>query len=542
MTNIFKTISCAALIAVLPTGQLKAQTSADETLFRQEVSILASDEFGGRKPLTEYETKTINHIAQRFKDFGLLPASGDSYFQKVPLLSVHTHLKNGSLTVKGSNGKTELKEWDDLVLWSVRGEKKLTLNDANLVFVGFGINAPEYGWNDYEGIDVRGKIVVALVNDPGYYDDKLFRGKYMTYYGRWIYKFEEASRQGAAGVLVIHDTKPASYGFDVVQNSWGNVNLSLFSETRNRELVALQGWVTLDGAQRIFNASGKSFDDAVAKAKQRGFKAIDLGAKTTTTLLNDVKIAESNNVAAILPGTHEPDKYVIYTAHWDHFGIGKPINGDSIYNGAGDNASGVAALLVLANKYAQLKQRPRHSVMFLSVTAEEAVLLGSEYYTRKPLVPLYKTLVNINMDGAGPRSKTTDLTLNGAGDTNTDRLVEQTAAAQGRTLLYPKQNTGGGYFRSDHFSFACAGVPVILTKGGRTLVNPADAGRIKNRHGVYHQPTDEYSPDWDVAGTLDDINLWFSLGLQVADGSFVPQWTGNKEYGQRREETIREKR
>lgn len=542
MNKTFKTIYRVALFAVLPTGQLTAQSTADEALFRQEVSLLASNEYGGRKPLTEYETKTVNYIAQRFKDFGLQPVNSDSYFQKVPLLSVQTHLKNGRLNVKGSNGKAELKEWDDLVAWSVRGEKNLTLKDAGLVFVGFGINAPEYGWNDYEGIDVRGKIVVALVNDPGYYDDNLFRGKYMTYYGRWIYKFEEASRQGAAGVLVIHDTKPASYGFDVVQNSWGNVNLSLFSETRNRELVALQGWVTLDGAQRIFKASGTNFDEAVEKAKHQGFKAIDLNVRTTTTLLNDVRIAESNNVAAVLPGTDEPDKYVVYTAHWDHFGIGKPINGDSIYNGAGDNASGVAALLVLANKFTQLKERPRHSVMFLSVTAEEAVLLGSEYYTRKPLVPLFKTLVNINMDGAGPRSKTSDLTLNGAGDTNTDRLVERTAAAQGRTLLYPKQNTGGGYFRSDHFSFARAGVPVILTKGGRSLVNPADARRMKARHGVYHQPTDEYSPDWDVAGTLDDINLWFSLGLQVADGSFVPQWTGNKEYKQRREETIKAQR
>lgn len=522
--------------AALPMAlTLSAQESADENFFRREVSILASDSFGGRKPLTPYETKTTSYIANRLRDLGLQPANGDSYFQPVPLLSVQTHFRGGALTVKGKGGKTRLKEWDDLVAWSVRGEKRLALNNAELVFVGFGINAPEYGWNDYEGIDVKGKIVVVLVNDPGYYDDRLFRGKYMTYYGRWIYKFEEASRQGAAGVLVIHDTKPASYGFDVVQNSWGNVNLSLFSETRNRELVALQGWVSNDGARRLFIAAGVDFDSAVSKAKLQGFKAIPLPAKASATLVSDVRIAESSNVAAVLPGTERPDEYVVYTAHWDHFGIGKPINGDSIYNGAGDNASGVAALLLLAKKFASLTTKPRHSVMFLSVTAEEAVLLGSEYYTRKPLVPLAKTLVNINMDGAGPRSRTTDVVLSGAGDTNTDRLVELTAAAQGRTLLLPKQNTGGGYFRSDHFSFARAGVPVILARGGQTLANPADEQRMKSRRGVYHQPTDEYSPDWDVAGTLDDVNLWFSLGLQVADGVIVPQWTGNKAY-----KTIRE--
>lgn len=496
---------------------------SDEAYFREKTAVLASDSFGGRAPLSPYEDKTIRYIADEFKRLGLLPANGDSYFQDVPLLKVKTRPAGGAIVVKGKNGKTSLKGYDDLVITSVRGEKIVTIPKAGFIFAGFGIDAPEYKWNDYNNLDVKGKIVVVLVNDPGYYNDQLFRGKDMTYYGRWVYKIEEASRKGAAGVLIVHDTKPASYGWEVCQASWGDVNLSLFSENKNRDKVALQGWISQDGARRLFQTAGVDFDQAVEAAKQPGFKAIDLKAHSDVKLQNSVYIAPSHNVAAILPGTDLRDEYVIYSAHWDHFGIGRAIDGDSIYNGASDNASGVGALLALARKFADGRLKPRRNILFLSVTAEEAVLLGSEYYSYHPLVPLKNSIVNINIDGCAPQSKSKNVVLGAAGDVDTDNLVAEVAAAQGRRLDFRNTNAGGGYFRSDHFSFAKVGVPVILVEGGRDWVNPDDAKKYGKRR-TYHQPTDEYSDSWDVAGTVDDINLWYGLGLRLANADGKPKW------------------
>lgn len=515
-----KKLYISAIIALAASSlSTSAQVTQEEKDFRKWEEVIASDSFGGRAPLTLYETKTINYIAQEFKSLGLQPANGNSYFQKVPLLKVSTKPVGNVINVKAKNGKVALKNWEDLIITSVRGKKNVTLPKADFVFAGFGINAPEYGWNDYKDLDVKGKVVVVLVNDPGYYNPSLFKGKDMTYYGRWIYKFEEASRQGAAGVLVIHDTEPASYGWNVVQASWGSKNLSLVSDK-----VALQGWISLPATKRLFQAAGVDFEKAVAAAKQPGFKAIDLKAESNIKLKNEVYIANSNNVAAVLPGTRKKDEYLIYSAHWDHFGIQKPVDGDSIYNGASDNASGVAALLVLAKKFASLKQRPERSILFLSVTAEEAVLLGSEYYAQHPLVPLKNTVVNLNIDGCAPQSKVKDVIIAGYGDTNTDQLVAETAAAQGRTTEPAKNQSSGGYFRSDHFSFAKVGVPVILAEGGRDYLNPEDANRYKGKR-TYHMPQDEYSPSWDVSGTVDDINLWYAIGLRIADGNFTPEWT-----------------
>lgn len=515
-----------------------SQSKEDEEIFRSAVEKLASDEFGGRKPLTEYEDLTVNYIAEKFKEIGLQPANGDSYFQKVPLLNVLTKPKNDKIVVKGKKGSVALKNTSDLVIWSTRGEEVLNLPKSKFVFVGFGINAPEYGWNDYAEVDVKDKIVIALVNDPGFYDGTLFRGKDMTYYGRWVYKFEEASRQGAAGVLVVHDTAPASYGWDVVQASWGNVNLSLFSETRNKELVALQGWIANDAAQSLFKASGTSFEKSVELAKKKGFKSIPLHLTSNIELLSEVKIAESANIAAVLPGTDLKDEYVIYSAHWDHFGYGAPIDGDSIYNGAIDNATGVAALFVLANKFKQLETRPRRSIVFLSVTAEEAVLLGSEYYVRHPLVPVDKTVVNLNMDCYGPRGRTSDIILRAKGDSETDRYVYDAAAAQGRTVKVAV-NQSGSYFRSDHFSFAKVGVPVVLAKGGTDFINPEAEEIKKQKFGTastYHKPTDEYHPEWDVTGTFDDIYFLYGLGYRIGNESYFPKWYEGSAY-----KAIREK-
>ena len=319
----------------------------------------------------------------------------------------------------------------------------------------------------------------------------------------------------------------------MVQASWGSKNLSLVSDKGNADKVALQGWISLPATKRLFQAAGVDFEKAVAAAKQPGFKAIDLKAESNIKLKNEVYIANSNNVAAVLPGTRKKDEYLIYSAHWDHFGIQKPVDGDSIYNGASDNASGVAALLVLAKKFASLKQRPERSILFLSVTAEEAVLLGSEYYAQHPLVPLKNTVVNLNIDGCAPQSKVKDVIIAGYGDTNTDQLVAETAAAQGRTTEPAKNQSSGGYFRSDHFSFAKVGVPVILAEGGRDYLNPEDANRYNGKR-TYHMPQDEYSPSWDVSGTVDDINLWYAIGLRIADGNFTPEWTEQSPWKNRR--------
>jgi Zn-dependent M28 family amino/carboxypeptidase len=526
-----------AAMFLIGTGAVsKAQvTATDEELFRDAIQTLASDEFGGRKPLSPHESLTVNYIADKFKSLGLTPGNGTSYFQQVPLLSVSTQVKKEQIVAEGKKGKATLLPFTDYIIWSQRKETNLKLTKADYVFVGFGIKAPEYGWNDYDGVDVKGKIVVVLVNDPGFYDDGLFRGKNMTYYGRWTYKFEEANRQGAAGALVIHETAPASYDWSVVQNSWTGKNLALYSED---EKLAFKGWVSKEASLRLFEKAGLSYDEAVSAAKKKGFKSFRMGLKSTIELINDARIENSANVAALLPGTDLKDEYIVYSAHWDHFGIGVPIEGDSIYNGASDNASGVAALFVMAKRFSQLSERPRRSILFLAVTGEESGLLGSEYYATHPLFPLSRTVVNLNMDSYAPKARTRDVILSGSGDAETDKYVVEAAAAQGRVVKPAANQTSGGYFRSDHFNFAKVGVPVVLAQGGRDYLDPKAVEEQRLKYGsrrTYHQPSDEYHPWWDVAGSLDDIYLYFGIGLRLSNESYFPQWNEGVIYKEIRE-------
>lgn len=500
----------------------RLKTSVDETTFRKHVSVLASDEYGGRKPLTPYEQKTIDYIAGEFRNLGLKPANGNSYFQDVPLVDATVKAKGGNFVVKGKKGRTVVRDYDDDIIWTAHKDKKINIKNAEFVFVGFGINAPEYGWNDYDGIDVKGKVVVALVNDPGYYDQSLFDGKQMTYYGRWIYKFEEASRQGAAGVLVVHDDRPATYGWNVVQASWWEHNLELVNDNDNRDLVQFKGWITKAKASELFEKAGYSYDELLRRAQRKDFKSFSLQSKADISFVNNVSVGISHNVAAILPGTDLKDEYVVYTAHWDHFGIGKPVNGDSIYNGASDNASGVSTILTIAKKFAELGVKPRRSILFLSVTAEEAVLLGSQHYVMHPLVPLDKTVAVLNYDGTGPSPATYDV-VNHAQNT-ADKYVRIAAESQGRKYIPVKSNTG---YRSDHFSFNRVGVPTIVTRNGGSLVKEGARGR---KPGVYHQPSDEYSDDWDVSGTIQNIGLTFSVGWQIANTDEKVEWYPDAPY------------
>lgn len=520
--------ACACMLGI--TSIVNAQLANDvndEQLHRTTIKELSDDSFGGRKPLSMYEEPTVNYIADKFKALGLQPVNG-SYFQEVPLLSVKTNVKGNTVTLKGKKGSVKLNLMDDIVLWTLHAEKKLKVSNAELVFVGFGVNAPEYGWNDYEGVDVKGKIAVMLVNDPGFYDDSLFKGKnYMTYYGRWTYKFEEASRQGAAGALIIHETAAASYDWSVVQNGRASNILSLNSPTGNKELVTLQGWITGESAKKLFDLSGQSLDDALAAAKKKGFKSFPLGVKTSIETSNDIQVANSRNVVGVLPGTDLKDEYIVYSAHWDHLGIGAPIDGDSIYNGAGDNASGVSALIVIANKFKKLATPPRRSILFLAVTAEESGLLGSEYYAANPLFPLRKTVVNINIDGAGDKLRTSEMRASGGGlSKDIDRYIVEAAATQGKPVTFSTTNPGGGFFRSDHFNFVKVGVPVVLASGTKP-VDPKAAEAHKKRWGeksVYHQPTDEYHDWWDVTGSLEDIYLYYGIGLRLANDGYFPKW------------------
>jgi len=512
----------------------------DETLFRTITRELSDDSFGGRKPLTPYEAPTLDYIANRFKEVGLEPAVGGSYLQKVPLVGIKTHIKNNEVVVTGNKGTVKLRYWDDIVVWSLRAEEKLKVDKADFVFVGFGIHAPEYGWDDYAGIDVKGKVAVMLVNDPGFYDEALFRGKNMTYYGRWIYKFEEAGRQGAAAALIIHDTEPASYGWSVVQNGRSTASLTLYSPEENKKLIPFQGWVTGESAQKLFDAAGVSLEQSVAAAKKRGFKSFPLRLRTTIESVNDVKFDESANVAAILPGTSLKDEYIIYSAHWDHLGIGQPVAGDSIYNGASDNATGIAALVMLGRRFHQLAERPKRSILFLAVTAEESGLLGSEYYAKNPLFPLEKTAICLNIDSYGDNMRTTDVILSAPEQSETDRYVIDAAAAQGRNVIFSNYDPAGGYYRSDHFPFAKVGIPVALAKGGGNFVDPQVAHAHRAEYygaSTYHQPSDEYHEWWNVSGSLEDIYLYYAIGLRLANDGYFPKWYNGVGY-----KAIREKK
>ena len=534
------TLLALSLSATAQTGTTNAPGEGvnDETLFRNTIRELSDDKFGGRKPLTAYEAPTLDYIVGKFKEVGLKPAAGDSYLQKVPLVAVDTHLKNNEIVVTGKKGTVKLHYWDDVIAWTLRAEKKLKVDKADFVFVGFGIHAPEYGWDDYANIDVKGKVVVMMVNDPGFYDDNLFHGKNMTYYGRWTYKFEEAGRQGAAAALIIHDELPAAYSWSVVQNSRTGSNLRLNTEADNKNLVAFQGWVTGESARKLFDAAGVSMDESMAAAKKKGFKSFPLKLKTTIESTNDIEAGESANVAAVLPGTSLKDECIIYSAHWDHLGIGQPIDGDSIYNGANDNASGVAALVLLGKRLNELPDRPKRSILFLALTAEEEGLLGSEYYTEHPIFSPDKTVICLNIDSYGDNMRTSSVVLSAAGQSETDRFVIDAAAAQGRNVIFSNNNSTGGYYRSDHFNFAKIGIPVVLARG-RNYLDPqaADAHRktYYNGKSTYHQPSDEYHDWWDVSGSLEDIYLFYGIGLRLANDGYFPKWNTGVEFKDIRE-------
>lgn len=485
--------------------------------YKTWIRTLGSDEFGGRKPMTPYEDRTITYLADEFRKLGLEPAFDGSYFQKVKEIAVTMTAPDGLLPVKTLRGKVKLSIPEDMVIWTTRATDKVVLKDAEYVFCGFGIDAPEYGWNDFEGIDVRGKIIIAMVNDPGFYDASLFRGKNMTYYGRWTYKLEQAQRLGAAGCLILHNEAAASYGWHVCSNGHLADNLGLLHEnTMNMDELGLRGWLTEDGCRRLFEKSGVDFDAALASAKKPGFKPFTLNARSSVTLNVSYTTGDTYNVGAVLPGTDLKDECVVFSAHWDHFGTSTPDEaGDVIYNGAADNGSGMAAILMIAKKMTQLPA-PRRSMLFLSATSEESGLFGSQYYCENPAFPMEKTATCINFDCVAPAPLTRDVVILGGEESDLDMYVNAAAAAQGRYVVFDKDNTDGWFYRSDHYNFVKKGVPAVITRTGNDLVDPSRPNKYP-QPDWYHKPSDEFREDWDFSGAIANINLMFSVGLGVAN-------------------------
>jgi len=489
----------------------------DEQQLRSWIQTISSDEFGGRKPMTPYEDKTVQYLAQQLQELGLEPAFNGSWYQPFEMIAVTAKPKDNKLAVRGKK-KTELLYPDDVVVWTSRATDKVSLPKAEYVFVGFGIHAPEYGWDDYADIDAKGKIVIAMVNDPGYYDASLFRGRNMTYYGRWLYKFEEAKRQGAAGCLVLHNTEAASYGWHVCVNGHMEDNLALYDpRTYNIDELAIKGWLREEGAQKLFAAAGMDMQAAQAAAKRPGFKSFSLKVHGDITMAVTYNIQQTRNVAGIIRGTEQPNEVIVMNAHWDHLGIGTPDErGDSIYNGAADNASGIASALLVAKKFKALPQAPRRSVLFLFPSSEESGLFGSEYYCQHPAIPMKSTSACLNFESIGPAELTHDVVILGGGTSDLDRYYEAAVAAQGRYIFYDDDNSDGWFFRSDHYNFVKQGVRAVVVENG---LHPVDASR-PNQYPMaswYHKPSDEYHADWDLSGTLENVYMIYSVGLSLAN-------------------------
>lgn len=503
--------------------------------FEPHVIALSADEMMGRMPFTEGETKTVQYIESEFKKLGLKPGNGDSYFQDVPLVSIKT-APAPTMSIKSQGGNYTLEGLKDYVLWTQRTDSLVAFEDAEIVFAGYGIVAPEYGWNDYENLDVKGKIVMVIVNDPGFGSTStdLFKGNTMTYYGRWTYKLEEAARQGALGTLIIHDTEPAGYGFNVVQNSWNGSKLYLDNRGKDIYKATFEGWVTLPTAKQIFEWAGMNGDEMFAQAKVKGFKPVSLGLKASSSMTVTASYAVSKNVIAMVEGTKKPNEYLIYTAHWDHLGIGKPdASGDSIYNGALDNASGIAAVMALGKAFNENK--PERSVVMLAVTAEEQGLLGSAYYAQNPVFPKERTIANINIDGVNHIGKMKDVSLIGPGQSDLEDLLEDELQKRGRYSAPEPTPSAGYYYRSDHFNFAKVGVPALYfgtgidhAEKGKEFGLKAQQNYITNH---YHKPSDGYKPgDWDLDAALEEIDLYYHIGKRLVNSEVWPQWKDGSEF------------
>jgi Zn-dependent M28 family amino/carboxypeptidase len=497
---------------------------------KDRISVLASDEFQGRAPSTLGEEKTINYLAEQFKKIGLKPANNGSYFQEVSLIKISSDTST-KLDINGGKGKISLKFSEDFIGGTPQVNELVQIKNSEIVFVGYGINSPENGWNDYEGLNVNGKTVLMLVNDPGYAtsDTSLFNGKAMTIYGRWTYKFEEAARQGASAAIIIHETGAAAYPWAVVQNSWSGSQFYLLGNELSTSGLKLQSWVTTASAQKIFESAGLNYNEAISAAAKRGFKPYKMNLTASIRIKNKVEYTKSNNVAAIWPGTDQADEYIIYTAHWDHFGVNPSFKGDSVLNGAVDNATGTAAIVEIAEAFTKLPEKQNRSVLFLSVTCEEQGLLGSKFYAENPLFPLNKTAAVINIDAMNILGKTKDMTIIGFGNSGLDNYVVSVLKKYGRYAIPDPTPEKGGYFRSDHFSFAKVGVPSLyLSKGIDDVEHGKEWALTETENWInenYHKPSDNFEPGkWNFDGMIEDVKVYFEVGYNLSITKDFPDW------------------
>ena len=530
------------LALLLLTGCLASCSSKPE-LYQFQVAdlepnliTLSSDEFMGRMPFTEGEKLTTSFLESKFKEMGLEPGNGDSYFQEVPMVSIITYPEQ-SMEFKSAQGSVVGEGLKDFVIWTQRTDSLVRIQDAEVVFAGFGIVAPEYGWDDYKNLDVKGKIVVVLINDPGFgsEDSTFFKGNTMTYYGRWTYKYEEAVRQGALGCLIVHNTIPAGYGFNNIQNSWKASKLYLDDRGQDKYKLGFEGWITLPFATQLFEKMGKNQSELLQNARKPDFQGFSTGMTLSTSLAVEPTYNVSKNVIAKITGKTAPEEVIIYTAHWDHIGIGKPDEtGDTIYNGALDNASGTAALLALAKAF-KTDEQPNRTVVFLSVTAEEQGLWGSAYYAKQPIYPKEKTVANINMDGVNPYGKMKDVSVIGVGQSEMEDLLDEELKKLGRYAA-PEPNPGVGYyFRSDHFNFAKIGIPALYIGTGIDHVEKGkEYGKQLQEEYVaqyYHKPADAYDPKrWNLDGAVDDVQLLYQVGRNLANSTKWPGWKEGSEF------------
>ena len=532
-----------------PIGQLPP---IDIDAVLRHTKTLSSDQFEGRAPGSKGEDLTVNFIVDTFKRSGLKPGNTDgTYIQKVPLVGI-TGAEAKPLTIAKGGKKQTLKWKDELVAWTKHVADGASLDNSEMVFAGYGVDAPEYNWNDFKDVDVKGKTIVVFVNDPqvpdpsdaSKLDPKTFNGEAMTYYGRWTYKFEEGAKRGAAGVLIVHETAPAGYPFSVVQGNLGE-RFDLVTPDKNMGRSAIEGWVSLDAAKKIFAMAGQDFDELKKQAITRDFKPVPLGLTASMAVKNTMRTLDSRNVLARFEGSDPQlkNEYIVYTAHWDHLGIGDPVNGDKIYNGALDNASGVATLLEIARAFTQAQPPPKRSILFVMVTAEEQGLLGSQYYSVTPVYPLAKTLANINLDGVNQWGRTRDITVIGLGASDLDDYLRDAAGEQGRTLRPDPESEKGFYYRSDHFNFAKQGVPALYTDTGVDFVGkPPEYSKQKRDEYTnkdYHQPSDEVKPDWDLSGAREDAQLLLAVGYRVAQAEKYPEWKPGNEFKAKRDAMVK---
>jgi Zn-dependent M28 family amino/carboxypeptidase len=535
-----------------PQVSLASMPPIEQQPILDRIKILSSDEFEGRAPGTKGEEQTVAYLLDEVRKLGLKPGNPDgTYVQKVPLVGI-TAREAKPLTVTKGARKQTFKWADDVVAWTKRVADEGSIENSEVVFAGYGVDAPEFKWNDFKDVDVKGKTIIVLVNDPAVpdpadpskLDPKIFGGKAMTYYGRWTYKFEQGAAKGAAGILVVHEEGPAGYPFSVVQ---GNLRekFDLVTPDKNAGRAAIEGWITLDTAKKLLALGGQDFDALKKQAATREFQPVPLGLKASLAVRNTLRTIDSQNVVAKVEGSDPrlKDEYVVYTAHWDHLGVGAPVNGDRIYNGALDNASGVGTVLEIARAFTRVQPQPKRSILFLLVTAEEQGLLGSQYYSVNPLYPLNRTLANINIDGVNQWGRTKDITVIGMGASDLDEYLQAAAQEQGRTLRPDPEPEKGFYYRSDHFNFAKNGVPALNPDAGIDYVGKSADYSQKKRDEYtnvdYHAPSDEMKPDWDFSGAVEDAQLFLAVGYRVANADKFPEWKPGNEFKATREESLR---